>query len=93
VSVIQLGRIRSFASEPVTDSRAARDLKAKLAGVELASEALIEALEASLAAAKLIKRISEQPTPATAQLLDVIYIQLQKSLTGLDTLLDVLKRL
>lgn len=92
MSVIQLGK-RRFASKSRTNSSDPEMLTAKLAAVESAAETLIEALDATLAAAKLIKRFSERPTPATGQLLDVINAQLQETMTGLGSLHHELKRL
>jgi hypothetical protein len=92
MSVFQLRR-QQFALDPGSDARDARILMTKLAAIELASDALIEALEATIGLGQLIKRFSEQPTPVTGQLLEVVNVQLQKTLTGLGNLREELNRL
>jgi hypothetical protein len=59
VSIIQLGR-PDFAFEPGPDARDARILMTKLAVIELASDALIEALEATI-------DIADQALPRAAK--------------------------
>ena len=92
MSVIQLRKIRNFAAQPERQWDEAR-LRAKVTVVTRASEALVEALDANLVAANLIKRLSEQPTPASLHLIDVINVQLQMTLLELKSLLEGLKSL
>ena len=92
MSVIQFRKSRNSAAEPERRWDEAR-LRAKVTVVTRASEALVEALEANLVAANLIRRLSEQPTPANLHLIDVINVQIQKTLVELRSLLEGLKSL
>jgi hypothetical protein len=65
----------------------------KLAVIEMALNALIEALEATINVGQLIERFSEQPTPVTGELLDLVNVQLHETLTGLGNLREELNRL
>ena len=92
MSVIQLGKRGSSASESGRQWEEAR-LRAKITAVTLASEALVEALEASLVAADLIRRLSEQPTPACRHPIDIVHGRLQNLSGALGSLLGGLKSL
>ena len=92
MSVIQLRKSRNFAAQPERQWDEAR-LRARVTVVTRASEALVEALEANLVAANLIRHLSEQPTPARLHLIDVINVQLQMTLVELQSLLEGLKSL
>ena len=75
MGVVQLGKRRNSSSEPERRWDEAR-LRAKMTVVTVASEALVEMLEATLVAAKLVGRLSEQPTPASlAGIWSILYLR------------------
>jgi len=92
MSVVQFRIRQDLRSRPGAHSGDVR-LQARLAAIELASEALAEVLRGTLCAAKLVKHFTERPTPASRHLLDIVYLELQKTLISLESLLESLKSL